>query len=136
MELPFLYIKKGEFGDHLFLGQRVVKGMYMTRYDGNVLEKKEMIDFTYCRALNNHQTVDGIGQGKVSQVKNNSLGHVANHKWQRSLAKYINRLVLAPVSGARESIFVQAKNPGEAHDEVTTYTSGSAQRHGIPRHAI
>ena len=137
MELPFLYVKKGEFGDHLFLGQRVVKGMYITRYDGKLLEKKEVIVFTYCRALNNHQTVDGIGHGKVSQVKNNSLGHVINHKWQRSLAKYVNRLVLAPVSGARESIFVQAKYPGEAHEEVTTfYTSGSAQRHGIPRHVV
>ena len=99
MELPFLYIKKGEFGDHLFLGQRVVKGMYMTRYDGNVFEKTAVIDFTYCRALNNHQTVDGIGHGKVSQVKNNSLGNVANHKWQRSLAKYVNR----PLHGFRQN---------------------------------
>ena len=85
-----------------------------------------MIYLTYFSALNNHQTIDGIGHGKVSQVKYNSLSHVNNHKWQCSLAKsrHVNRLALAPVSGARESIYVQAMYPGEAQDEVTTAADG------------
>jgi hypothetical protein len=129
-ELPFLYVVEGDHGRHLHIGQSFRTGMAFTRYDGKLVPSDEVEDPTWARSLHYRgHVVDGRGYGDHLQMENNSLGHIANHAYDGSIAKYQQRLCRAPVSKYPESIFLTARRDGEPFTEVTANkTSGSAAR--------
>jgi len=139
-ELPLMFVANGIHGKHLYVGQAFCRGMTFTLYDGILLRSDQVNqnNKSWVRSLQyQHLAIDGRGHGEFPQLENSSLGHLANHS-SKSVAFYKHRYVRASVSGALESIFLVARQAGEAFTEVTAfYTNGSAQRHhGIAMHRI
>jgi hypothetical protein len=117
-ELPFLYVVEGDHGRHLYIGQSYRTGMTFTRYDGKLVPSDEVKDPTWARSLRYRgHVVDGLGYDDNSQMENNSLGHVANHAYDGSIAKNQHRLCRAPVSKTPESIFLTARRDCFSHCE-------------------
>ena len=134
-ELPFLFVCHGPHGKHLYSAQDFWKGMTLTRYDGIfVPHGTEVDDISWLRSLAYKLgAIDGRGHGEFSQLKHNSLGHIANHSDHGSIARYVHRKDRAPISEL-PSIVLSARDFGKAFTEVTAfYTNGSARRHGIPK---
>jgi hypothetical protein len=113
--------------------------MTFTRYDGKLVPSDKVEDPTWARSLHYRgHVIDGRGYGDHSQMENNSLGHIANHAYDRSIAMYQQRLCRAPVSKYPESVFLTARRGGEPFTKVTAnYTSGSAARdHKIRKNPV
>jgi hypothetical protein len=60
------------------------------------------------------------------QMQKSSMGHIANHTYDRSIAKYMHDLCHVPISGYPESIFLTARRGGDPFTEIAfDYTFGS-----------
>jgi serine/threonine protein kinase len=137
VQLRLLYAAKGPHGVHLYGAEKFSFGNFLTSYDGKFLndsskvtDPTRVISLSY--ALN--WAVDGGGVPEVELVLKGSLGCMSNHAVEdSSVARFLLRDWRSPVSGHIESCWLQARKDGEKHMEITTsYTSGAADRHGIP----
>jgi hypothetical protein len=136
--LPLLYLAEGKHGLHLYMGQHTFKDTFLTAYDGMVVDSNKVEDFRWAISLG-YKTlcVDGSKVRIEVQVIKGSLGCFSNHKEHNSLASFVHRDVISPVSGHSKSIHLKAKQSAVQHDEITSfYTPGSARRHDIPREDV
>jgi serine/threonine protein kinase len=141
-EFPLLYVTKkvGSRGSDLCAGQSFEAGMYMTGYDGILLDSQMVQDKTHAISVSYcaRQAIDSGGVPDWKLVEHCSLGAKSNHSYNRSNVKYIRKDWISPISNHGTSIYVQAKTQGAPHDILLGfYTSGAAERdHGIQRRPL